>query len=162
MRAFIIFLLAIVTLYIFLIEMNNFMSESKLNKKIQVKQVAKTEMFKALYIRNESGVFVDWIKVELSEVDINNIVNWINSVPDSDVIELNQMQSNTSISTGIVFRLKDRNEIRIQYDLERIYITRTDVRTDQVIYTITQKNLKEFLDKQLKGFYFGEDKVKKF
>ncbi|AZK49129.1 hypothetical protein EIM92_18675 [Paenibacillus lentus] len=157
-----IFLLAIVTLYIFLIEMNNFMSESKLNKKIQVKQVAKTEMFKALYIRNESGVFVDWIKVELSEVDINNIVNWINSVPDSDVIELNQMQSNTNISTGIVFRLKDRNEIRIQYDLERIYITRTDVRTDQVIYTITQKNLKEFLDKQLKGFYFGEDKVKKF
>ncbi|WP_246021054.1 hypothetical protein [Paenibacillus lentus] len=138
------------------------MSESKLNKKIQVKQVAKTEMFKALYIRNESGVFVDWIKVELSEVDINNIVNWINSVPDSDVIELNQMQSNTNISTGIVFRLKDRNEIRIQYDLERIYITRTDVRTDQVIYTITQKNLKEFLDKQLKGFYFGEDKVKKF
>lgn len=141
--------------------MNNFMSKSKLNKEIQVKQISSTEMSKAQYIRKGSGAFIDWIRVELNQNEINNIVNWINSVPDSDIIELIQIPSNTSISTGIVFRLKTRKEIRIQFDLEKIYITRTDIRTGQVIYTINQEDLKNFFDKQLKGFYFGEDKVKK-
>jgi hypothetical protein len=160
-RTFIILILVVGILYFVLGDMNNFMSKSKLNKEIQVKQISSTEMSKALYTRNESGAFIDWIEVKLNQDDINNIVNWINSVPDSDIIELKQIPSNTSISTGIVFRLKNRKEIRIQYDLERIYITRTDIKTGQVIYTITQENLRDFFDKQLKGFYFGEDKVKK-
>ncbi|WP_242615168.1 hypothetical protein [Paenibacillus solani] len=135
------------------------MSKSKLNKEIQVKQISSTEMSKAQYTRKGSAAYIDWIRVELDQNDINNIVNWVNSVPDSDIIELKQIPSNTSISAGIVFRLKTRKEIRIQYDLEKIYITRTNIRTGQVIYTINQEDLKNFFDKQLKGFYFGEDKV---
>lgn len=30
-----------------------------------------------------------------------------------------------------------------------------------MIYTIDQENLRDFFDQQLKGFYFGEDKVNK-
>lgn len=160
-RTFIILILVTGTLYFFLGDMNSFMSKSKLNKEIQVKQISSTEMCKAQYTRKGPAAYIDWIRVELDQNEINNIVNWVNSVPDSDIIELKQIPSNTSISAGIVFRLKTRKEIRIQYDLEKIYITRTNIRTGQVIYTIKQEGLKNFFDKQLKGFYFGEDKVEK-
>ncbi|WP_456290049.1 hypothetical protein M1D70_13000 [Paenibacillus sp. AK002] len=137
------------------------MSKSNLNKEIQVKQISSTEMSKALYTRKGSGAYIDWIDVELNQDEINNIVNWINSVPESDRVALKQIPANTSISAGIVFKLKPGREIRIQYDLEKIYITRTDIWTRQMIYTIDQENLRDFFDQQLKGFYFGEDKVNK-
>lgn len=160
-RTFIILILVTGTLYFFLGDMGNYMSKTKLNKEILVHQISSTDMSKAQYTRKGSGAFIDWIRVNLNQNEINNVVNWINSVSDSDIIELKQIPSNTSISAGIVFRLKNRKEIRIQYDLEKIYITRTDIRTGQVVYTINQDDLKSFFDKQLKGFYFGEDKVEK-
>ncbi|MNE43529.1 hypothetical protein D3C80_1377080 [compost metagenome] len=46
------------------------------------------------------------------------------------------------------------------YDLEKIYITRTDIKYKPVVYSINQRELKQFFDTQLKGFYFGEDKVR--
>ncbi|WMT39685.1 hypothetical protein RE628_20105 [Paenibacillus sp. D2_2] len=147
--------------YFFLGDMNNLMSKTKLNKEIQAKKISSAEMSKVQYTSNGSGgAYIDWIKVELNQNEINNIVDWINSASASDITELNQIPSNTSISAGIVFRLNTRKEIRIQYDLENIYITRTDIRFGRVIYIINQENLKDFFDKQLKGFYFGEDKVK--
>lgn len=160
-RTLIVLILVIGAVYFVLGDMNGFMSKSNLNKEIQVKQISSTEMSKARYTRKGSGAYIDWIDVELNQDEINNIVNWINSVPDSDRIALNQIPSNTSISAGIVFRLKTGREIRIQYDLEKIYITRTDIWTGQMIYTIDQENLRDFFDQQLKGFYFGEDKVNK-
>ncbi|QOS78507.1 hypothetical protein JNUCC31_27995 [Paenibacillus sp. JNUCC31] len=46
-------------------------------------------------------------------------------MPDSSIIELQETPSN--ISAGIAFRLHSRKDITIQYDLEKIYITRTDL-----------------------------------
>lgn len=160
-RTLLVLILVIGAVYFVLGDMNGFMSKSNLNKEIQVKQISSTEMSKALYTRKGSGAYIDWIDVELNQDEINNIVNWINSVPESDRVALNQIPANTSISAGIVFKLKAGREIRIQYDLEKIYITRTDIWTRQMIYTIDQENLRDFFDQQLKGFYFGEDKVNK-
>lgn len=160
-RTLLVLILVIGAVYFVLGDMNGFMSKSNLNKEIQVKQISSTEMSKALYTRKGSGAYIDWIDVELNQDEINNIVNWINSVPESDRVALNQIPANTSISAGIVFKLKAGKEIRIQYDLEKIYITRTDIWTRQMIYTIDQENLRDFFDQQLKGFYFGEDKVNK-
>lgn len=160
-RTLIVLILVIGAVYFVLGDMNGFMSKSNLNKEIQVKQISSTEMSKARYTRKGSGAYIDWIDVELNQDEINNIVNWINSVPESDRVALNQIPANTSISAGIVFKLKTGKEIRIQYDLEKIYITRTDIWTRQMIYTIDQENLRDFFDQQLKGFYFGEDKVNK-
>lgn len=140
--------------------MNNGTSESILNKKIQVKLISSTEMSKAVYTREGFGAFINWIDINLSQEEINNIATWINSVYESDITELDNIPSNKSISAGIVFRLKGNKEIRIQYDFEKIYITRTDIKNKQVIYSINQEELKNFFDKHLKGFYFGEDKVK--
>lgn len=160
-RTLLVLILVIGAVYFVLGDMNGFMSKSNLNKEIQVKLISSTEMSKARYTRKGSGAYIDWIDVELNQDEINNIVNWINSVPDSDRIALKQIPSNTSISAGIVFKLKAGKEIRIQYDLEKIYITKTDIWTRQMIYTIDQENLRDFFDQQLKGFYFGEDKVNK-
>jgi len=153
----VILILLIGVVYFFLRDLNSF--PSKLSKEIQIKQIVSTEMSKVKYTREGQMASINWIDVDLSQKDIHNIVNWINSVPDSDIIEIDQVPANTSISAGIVFRLKAKKEIRIQYDLEKIYITRTDIRTGQVLYTINQEDLRDFFDKQLKGFYFGEDKV---
>lgn len=139
--------------------MNNATSKPSL-KDIQIKQISSTEMSKAVYTKEGTGAFVNWVDIKLRQDEVENIANWINSVPESEIIELNQIPSNKSISAGIVFRLKNNKEIRIQYDLEKIYITRTDIKNSQVVYSINQGELMNFFDTQLKGFYFGEDKVR--
>lgn len=139
--------------------MNNATSKPSL-KDIQIKQILSTEMSKAVYTKEGTGAFVNWVDIKLRQDEVENIANWINSVPESEIIELNQIPSNKSISAGIVFRLKNNKEIRIQYDLEKIYITRTDIKNSPVVYSINQGELMNFFDTQLKGFYFGEDKVR--
>lgn len=137
-----------------------FVDSNNVTKEIQIKQIASTEMSKAVYTKEESGAFINWVDIKLRQDEVENIANWINSVPESEIIELNQIPSNKSINAGIVFKLKTNKEIRIQYDLEKIYITRTDLKKSQVVYSINQEELKKFFDTQLKGFYFGEDKVR--
>ncbi|MFD3258107.1 hypothetical protein ACE3MQ_05795 [Paenibacillus lentus] len=139
--------------------MNNATSKLSL-KDIQIKQILSSEMSKAVYTKEGTGAIVNWVDIKLRQDEVENIANWINSVPESEIIELNQIPSNKSISAGIVFRLKNNKEIRIQYDLEKIYITRTDQKNSQVVYSINQGELMNFFDTQLKGFYFGEDKVR--
>ncbi|MDT8976616.1 hypothetical protein RQP50_10215 [Paenibacillus sp. chi10] len=139
-----------------------FVDSDNVTKEIQIKQIASTEMSKAVYTKEGSGAFINWVDIKLGQDEVENIANWINSVPESEIIELNQIPSNKSINAGIVFKLKINKEIRIQYDLEKIYITRTDLKKSHVVYAINQEELKNFFDTQLKGFYFGEDKVKDF
>ncbi len=155
-KAIIILIFLLGVTYLLFVDLNNVTSE------IQIKQIASTEMSKAVYTKEGTGAFINWVDIKLRQDEVENIANWINSVPDSEIIELNQIPSNTSISSGIVFRLKTNKEIRIQYDLEKIYITRTDLKKSQVVYSINQGELKNFFDTQLKGFYFGEDKVRDF
>lgn len=83
-------------------------------------------MSKAVYTKEGTGAFINWVDIKLKQDEVENIASWINSVPESEIIELNQIPSN--ISAGIVFRLKTDKEIRIQYDLEKIYITRTNLK----------------------------------
>ena len=161
-RSFIILIVLIGVIYFLLVDVNNNSSEPNLNTKIQVKLISSTEMSKAVYTRQGNGTFINWVDINLSQEEIENIVTWINSVSGSEITELDHIPPNLSISAGIVFRLKTNKEIRIQYDLEKIYITRTDIKNKQVIYSINQEELKNFFDKHLKGFHFGEDKVKAF
>lgn len=155
-KAIIILIFLLGVIYLLFVDLNN------VTREIQIKQIASTEMSKAVYTKEGTGAFINWVDIKLRQDEVENIANWINSVPDSEIIELNQIPSNTSISAGIVFRLKSNKEIRIQYDLEKIYITRTDLKKSQVVYSINQGELKKFFDTQLKGFYFGEDKVRDF
>lgn len=155
-KAIIILIFLLGVIYLLFVDLNN------VTREIQIKQIASTEMSKAVYTKEGTGAFINWVDIKLRQDEVENIANWINSVPDSEIIELNQIPSNTSISAGVVFRLKSNKEIRIQYDLEKIYITRTDLKKSQVVYSINQGELKKFFDTQLKGFYFGEDKVRDF
>ncbi|OZB96185.1 hypothetical protein CJP46_09750 [Paenibacillus sp. XY044] len=129
--------------------------ELKPNRSISVNEIVSTEMSKVVYSRDTTPN-INFVDIKLTNAQIRSIAEWINSVPDSSVIKMNQIPPN--ISAGIVFRLKANKEVRIQYDLEKIFITRTDVKNAQM-YSIEQEELKNFFDQQLKGFYFGNDSV---
>lgn len=139
--------------------LNNVTGKSGL-RHLHIKQISSTEMLKVEYKQKGDGAFINWIDVELSQDDIRRIVSWINSVPESEMMKVNRIPPNSSISAGISFKLKMNTELLIQYDLETIYVTTTDFINRQAIYSIHQGDLKGFFDAQLKGFYFGEDKVK--
>lgn len=131
-KAIIILIFLLGVTYLLFVDLNN------VTREIQIKQIASTEMSKAVYTKEGTGAFINWVDIKLRKDEVENIANWINSVPDSEIIELNRIPSNTSISSGIVFRLKTNKEIRIQYDLEKIYITRTDLKKSQVVYSIKE------------------------
>lgn len=157
LRTIITFIILVgVVYFIFQYNGNSRINNSNLNKKIIVDQVRSTQMSKVVYSRVTSPN-IKFIDIDLTEEQIREIADWINSVPNSSIDELNHTPLN--ISAGIVFRLKSNKEILIQYDLENIYITRTDIKRSQVMYSINEKNLKNFFNEQLKGFYFGQDKV---
>ncbi|OAB43718.1 hypothetical protein [Paenibacillus glacialis] len=156
-RTIIIFILLVGVVF-FILQYNGsgLTKNSNLNIKISTEQISSTQMSKVVY-SHETIPNIKFIEVELTEEQIRNIADWINTVPTSSIKELNHIPSN--ISAGIVFRLKSKKEIRIQYDLEGIFITRTDIKSTQVMYSIYQDNLKHFFDEQLKGFYFEQDRL---
>lgn len=119
--------------------------DSNSNKKISFDQISDTRMEKVVY-DYETIPNIRFVDIPLSDDQIRKIVEWINSVPDSDVMKWSHVPS--SISAGIVFRLKFNREIRIQYDLKNVYITRTDSWRKQTKYTIRQDDLKRFFDEQ--------------
>lgn len=143
----------------FLFNHERTITTADLTKEIRTDRIKSTKMSKIQYSKIGDGAFIDWLDVHLNEVEIGNIAGWINSVSEADMTKLEHMPARTSISAGIVFNLRGRKEIRIQYDLERIYITRTDIKDRSVLYSIHQEELKAFFDNQLKGFYFGKDRV---
>lgn len=146
-KAILLLILLFAVFYLFQKDWNNVISDKSLNKEISVEDISSIHMSKAVYTRTGNGATVNFEDVELNQDDVINITSWINSTPESEIIELNRIPSN--ISAGILIRLKSRKEIRIQYDLENIFITRTDVKKKQVMYSINQGNLKNFFDKKL-------------
>ncbi|MCR8656701.1 hypothetical protein [Paenibacillus endoradicis] len=141
---------------------NEYTVKHILDKEIQLKQISKTEMSKRVYSKTGGIGYVSTEEIILNEEEIKNIIYWINPVSESEVTELKQIPNNTSISAGIIIGLEANKEIRIQYDLEKIYITRTDIKGKGILYTIDKKELKSFFNEKLKGFYFGEDNIKVF
>lgn len=115
-------------------------------------------MSRAVYSKNDLGSQINFEDIKLSQEQIENIISWLNNTPESAITIMEETPSN--ISAGIVIKLKSSKEIRIHYDLEKIYITRTDINMRMVKYSIEQEQLKGFLDVMLKGFYFGKDNLK--
>lgn len=159
MRSFVILLILIGAISLVFAGLSNVTGKASL-RPLHIKHISSTEMLKVTYTKKGNGVFINWIDVELSQTEIERIVSWINSVPESEMRKVNQIPPNSSISAGISFKLKMNTELLIQYDLEKIYVTTTDFFNRQAIFSIHQGDLEGFFDAQLKGFYFGEDKVK--
>jgi len=135
------------------------MTKHIIDKKILIKEISHVEMSKQVYSKAGGVSYITSEDIKLTEEEIENVVNWINSVSESEVMEMEQLPNNTSISAGIIIGLKFNKEIRIQYDLEKTYITRTDIKGKRILYSIDQKELKSFFNEKLKGFYYGEDTI---
>lgn len=127
-----------------------------LNKAISINQITSTEMSKAVYANEGKGVQISFENVELSHEDVSQIVDWINATPESAKTRLKEDRFAPSIRVGVILKFKWNNEIRIQYDCEKIYITRTGVAGRELKYSMDQHELKNFLDEHLKGTYFGK------
>ncbi|WP_235680326.1 hypothetical protein [Paenibacillus albicereus] len=128
------------------------------NYLIKTDQISNTQMSLAVYRNYGFGAEINFEDINLKQEQIEKIISWINNTPESEITTLNETPSN--ISAGIVLKLKSRKEIRIQYDLKKIYITRSDIKKSLVKYSIEQKNLNDFFNENLKGHYFGSDNVK--
>ncbi|MFC4777350.1 hypothetical protein ACFO9Q_11200 [Paenibacillus sp. GCM10023252] len=140
-------------------EQNSLWSNDNINKPIQIREISTTKMQKAVYTSDGDGARIKFEDIDLTHDEILRIVQWINLSPKADISKLVAVPAN--ISMGIVIRMKSKREVRIQYNLESIFITKIDAIKGQVQYSIKQPKLKEYFDQHLKGFYFGQDMVKK-
>jgi len=130
---------------------------SIMNRPIDVEKISSTEMGRYVYSNQNGAGFVEFEYIPLDTQQIDNIATWINEAPESAITMLDNMPSN--ISAGIVFKVKSNKEVRIQYNRDKVYVTRTDVNRQMLRYSIEQAELQNFFDEQLKGSYLGEDPV---
>lgn len=131
---------------------------SIMNRPVDIENISGTEMERAVYsYLPAGGAHVRFEDIHLNPDQINEITGWLNTAPESAITMLDNMPSD--ISAGIVFKVKSNKEVRIQYNRDKVYVTRTDVNRQMLRYSIEQAELKNFFDEQLKGSYFGEDTV---
>ncbi len=83
------------------------------------------------------------MNIELTNTQIQKIITLFNLISQNSIESIST--ENPSISSGIAIRMKDRSEVRIQYDKKNIYVTRSEVQ-----YIIEDNELKEIFDKELK------------
>ncbi|MGP4038532.1 hypothetical protein ACTWP4_01290 [Gracilibacillus sp. D59] len=88
----------------------------------------------------------DNVGVELTQDEINQVLDLYNSVPEERISEVKQVPSD--LKAGITFDLKKETEIRIQYDGEKIYKTYSD-KKGQKKYVIDYPELNTFFDNKL-------------
>ncbi|RJE90265.1 hypothetical protein D3P07_08650 [Paenibacillus sp. 1011MAR3C5] len=124
---------------------------------ISADQIQGVQMSKAVYTDKDAGASVHFERLELGEEEVGKLVEWINSVPDSDITEVQSFTG--SIKAAITLTITPAKTIRIQYVKDHIYIERTDTRYYPVKYMIKHSELKDFFDDYLKGFYFGKYSV---
>lgn len=108
-------MIAIVALIIILqTNQKSFNTTSIVNQKIKADQISSIEMSKAVYSKNGLGAQIKFEDIKLNQEQIEIITSWINNTPESAITVMDETPSN--ISAGIVFKLKSRKEIRIQYN----------------------------------------------
>lgn len=137
---FIIF--ASFVLYTFLTDDSDdkFMQELSLHQKIDEQQIESVRMSKVVLEKSSSKQ----IEFELNLTQIQKIVSHFNSISQDSIQSIDAV--NPSIISGIAIKMKDRSEIRIQYDKKNIYVSRSEVK-----YMIDDIEFKEIFDKELKN-----------
>lgn len=129
-----------VVLYSFLTDDSEekFMEQLSLHQKIEEQDIDSIRMNKVVLI-NSTFKHID---IDLSKDQIHRIITTFNSLSPKETSWKDT--SNPSIVSGIAIRLKDRSEVRIQYDKENIYVSRGEVK-----YIIESSQLKRIFDVEL-------------
>ncbi len=148
---------AVAAIVIFQFNQNTDPVGAIMNRPVDVEKISSSEMGRSVYSHKNGAGFIEFEDIPLDQQQIKHITSWINEAPESAITMIDGVPSN--ISAGIVLKVKSNREVRIQYDLDKIYVTRTDMNRDGLRYSIEQAELKNFFDEKLEGFYFGEDTV---
>jgi hypothetical protein len=127
-------------LFSFLTDDSNekFMQELSLHQKIDEQQIESTRMSKVVLV-NSTYKHID---IDLSKEQIQRIITIFNSISPKSINSIDAI--NSSISSGIVIRLKNRSEVRIHYDKRNIYVSRPELK-----YIIEDIELKKIFDNEL-------------
>ncbi|SMG34627.1 hypothetical protein SAMN06295960_1957 [Paenibacillus aquistagni] len=114
-------------------------------------EIIETRMSKSVQTRIGDMVKVHFEDAELTDADLSSIVEWINTVPDSQIMEI--QQGFNHIKAGILIKLDNKRELLLQYNGQHIIMTRKgfDEQHAMVKYVIEQENLKHFFDQKLES-----------
>ncbi|MCA0757323.1 hypothetical protein KP806_19890 [Paenibacillus sp. N4] len=115
-----------------------FMESLSLHQKINEQQIDSTKMSKVILI-NSTYKHID---IDLGKEQAERIINIYNSISPESIKSINT--ADPSIISGIVIRLKDKSEVRIQYDRKNIYVTRSEIK-----YIIEDSELKSIFEYEL-------------
>ncbi|RAP78453.1 hypothetical protein [Paenibacillus montanisoli] len=114
------------------------------------KEIASNEVVNVkMTIGFQDGPTWKWKNVTLSELEVNEILSWFNSVPENEITEVENYTS--ALVAGIGIELKSNYEIRIQYDQKNVYVTRNDVKSGNALtkYILNGSELNDFFDKKM-------------
>ncbi|PZD93136.1 hypothetical protein DNH61_24710 [Paenibacillus sambharensis] len=115
-----------------------FMDQLSMHQKIEEQDIDSIRMSKVVLI-NSTFKHID---INLNDDQIQRIIRTFNS--SSPLATSWKDSSSPSIVSGIAIRLKNRSEVRIQYDKENIYVTR-----GEVDYLIVSNQLKQIFEEEL-------------
>ena|GEM_PF-3253516 len=123
-------------------------------------EVVRADASKAIYNKSGgSGAQIRFDDAVLSEAETSRVVNWLNEAPASAKTAVDRMEG--SIHMGIALRLKHNIQVTVQYNGKEIYVTKNGRFNQDSRYILHHQTLKDYLDQELEGTYYGGNLAKK-
>ncbi|WP_342552370.1 hypothetical protein [Paenibacillus sp. FSL R7-0652] len=121
-------------------------------------EVVRADTSKAVYTKIGGGAHIRFDDAVLNEEDISRVVHWLNEAPGLAKTPVDRIDG--SIHMGIALRLKHHTGVTIQYNGSQIYVTKNGRFNQTSRYALHHPELKNYLDEELEGTYFGGSPVK--
>ncbi|NGZ76948.1 hypothetical protein [Saccharibacillus alkalitolerans] len=119
--------------------------------------VAASKMSKAVYHKESLGgsdaVRIEFVDVDLTKEQSDELLSRIGKQKFSVRSHMENIPG--SVRAAVMFELPFNRELRIQYNGDQVYLTRTNAwgRVDRT--AIEQDDLRRFFDEQLAGAFYG-------
>jgi len=131
----------------FIIYIATFTQESDSKNKglplnIVQKDIISTQATKSTYTRIDKQVKIGSEQINLDESTKKEIIKHLNSLTNGDVTNVNNTEG--SVKLGIVFKLQNQSEIRVQFTSNDTFLT--EIGKDTYRYKVQNKELNDILD----------------
>ncbi|MEI2281145.1 hypothetical protein [Paenibacillus polysaccharolyticus] len=121
-------------------------------------EVVRADTSKAIYTKGGGGVQIRFDAAVLNETETSRVVNWLNEAPASAKTAVDRIEG--SVHMGIALKLKYNTQVTIQYNGKEIYVTKNSRLNQDSRYILHHQALKDYLDQELEGTYYGGNLAK--
>jgi hypothetical protein len=112
-------------------------------------EVVRADASKAIYNKSGgSGAQIRFDDAVLSEAETSRVVNWLNEAPASAKTAVDRMEGSNI-------------QVTVQYNGKEIYVTKNGRFNQDSRYILHHQTLKDYLDQELEGTYYGGNLAKK-